>query len=109
MNRSFTPAPYRVLGPVFATVRAFDALGFNADLTQAEIGEAYLGPGEVRRRERGSREAEDASQRAAAAARVIAIRPLYRRSDKPKDRGKRFGLWAEVKRLLLFLLMSNLG
>ena len=90
------------VGQSSGTVRAFALLGFSDDLTQAEIeaeiGKYHLGPGEVRRREGGS-ETEDISKRADVAARVITQKPLYRRSDKPKDRGKRSGLWAEAKRL----------
>ena len=91
------------LGQTSGTVRAFAALGFNTDLTQSEIqatiGKDHLGPGEVRRRDGESRQAEDSQKRLDVAARVITQKPLYRRSDKTRDRGKRVGLWAEAKNL----------
>ena len=91
------------LGRTSGTVRAFAPLGFSDDLTQtginAEIGKAHLGPGIIRRRDSGSRSAKEAPVKGDVAARVITKKPFYRRSDKPKDRGKRSSLWTEAKRL----------
>ena len=91
------------IGRSSGTVRAFAPLGFSDDLTQAEIkaeiGKTHLGPGIIRRRDSGFRSDKDAPEQADVAARVITKKPLYRRSGKPKYRGKRSSLWAEAKRL----------
>ncbi len=82
------------LGQTSGTVRVFTPLGLVSDFTLSEIhdqiGQNHLGPGEVRHGGGASRHENDV------AARVITKKPTYRRSDKPKDRGKRSSLWAEA-------------
>ena len=85
------------VGQTSGSIRDFTALGFVADLTlsdiQEQIGQDHIGPGEVRRRG-GEQSAENV-----VADRVMAKRSLYRKCDKPKDRGKNPSLWVEAKSL----------
>jgi len=66
---------------------------------QSEIGKYHMGPGQVRR---GGGEGQ---QPGSVAPTVIPKSPLYRMGDKPKDRGKRPSLWAEVR--TIFRLPSH--
>jgi len=79
------------------TAERGSALGLADDLTlsemQSEIGKYHMGPGEVRHGGGGPSQERDVPDR------VITKNPLYRKSDKPRDRGKRSRLWAEAKDL----------
>ena len=72
------------------TIRDFAVLGFVADLTlseiQEQIGRDHVGPGEVRH---GGGEP---TQERDVADKVIAPKALYRKCDKPRDRGKNSSL-----------------
>jgi hypothetical protein len=66
---------------------------------QAEIGKHHLGPGEVRRGRGTPRNERKGSDREGVADRVISKKSIYRRSDRPKHRGKRPSLWEEAQDL----------
>ena len=91
------------LGQASGTVQTFTALGLAADLSlaemQAEIGKYHLGPAEFRHSNERQSQDQGSPQRGNVAARVITKKPLYRRSDNQKDRGKRSSLWTEARGL----------
>ena len=64
---------------------------------QSQIGKYRLSTGEVRYSEGRMAPEGKGHKRADVAVTVITKKPLYRRSDKPKDRGKRSSLWAETR------------
>ena len=91
------------LGQTSGTVRAFAPLGLVADLApseiQAEIGKNHMGAGQVRYSNKGTRHQSGAPNNEDVADRVKSNKPLYRRSDKPKNWGKRPSLWDETRDL----------
>ena len=64
---------------------------------QAEIGKYHLGAGKVIHRQGGADENQGGQKRTDVADRVVPQKPLYRKSDKPKDKGNRSSLWEEAR------------
>ena len=97
------------LGQSSGTVQAFALLGLDTDLTpseiQAEIGKPHLGPGEITYRKELPSQSAVSSHEGIVADRVSTNNPIYRKSDKTKDRGRRPLLWQEARQL--FPIPSN--